>query len=169
MCHPCPGCAPEQRAGLPITGGFSAPRTAQSTSMRFASTTQTLPKIPLSCFLPPGSFSQAMLFGKGSRACSCLMWQGHLEHGQDTAGACLGARAWQEEVKGWFKDWHCLLPPREEKEQFHTWHIPSPQQTDLSGAVTLCAAIKLHWNGKASLYKSRSKPSIFSDGGHSLI
>lgn len=62
--------------------------------------------------------------------------------------------------------------PRAGTACFH----PEPNQllraaiTDLSGPVDrLSAAIKLPQNGKASLYKSRSKPSIFYDRGHSLM
>lgn len=86
-----------------------------------------------------------------------------------TTGTSQGVRGWQETMKEGSKGWHCLLTPQEEKELFHTCISHHPNN-DLSRPVSgLCTAIKLCWNGKVSLYKSRSKLSIFYDGGHSLI
>lgn len=159
-----------QEPGSPSPGASLHPGVPKAPRCPAPPITQTPPQKLTFQLSSLGSFSLAMPFRKGSSAHSCLVWQRQPEHGQSTTGACLGARGWQETVKGWFEDWHCLLPPWEEKELFHARCILSPQQTDLSGPVGgLCTAIKLYWNCKASLYKSRSKPSIFYDGGHSLI
>lgn len=167
MCHPCPERAQAPRAWLPSTGGFPAPRSAQSTSVPCTSDhPDPSPKAHFPAFFPglifPGNAvwerqQCSLLFGVTEAA-----WA-QTEHNWGLSG-CKGLAGDSEGmIRG-------LALPASTLRGEGARCILSPQQTDLSGPVGgLCTAIKLHWNCKASLYKSRSKPSIFYDGGHSLI
>lgn len=116
----------------------------------------------------PGLFSSASISGKGSITLPYPMYWGQLSR----EGAQEGLPGCQELAGGDDPraDTACFPPPPESRSSSSTHGAPHHQHTDLSGLVGgLSAAIKLCQNGKASLYKPRSKPSIFYDGGHSLI
>lgn len=114
----------------------------------------------------PGLFSSASIFGKSSITLPHLRYWGQ----PSREGAQQGLPGCQELARGDDPRAGTACSPPESRSSSSTHGASRHQHTDLSGLVGgLSAAIKLCQNGKASLYKSRSKPSIFYDGGHSLI
>lgn len=151
MCHPCPGCA--QAPGSPCT---------HSTSLPGASNHKT----SFLTFLPQAYFPQQAFLTKAASP-SLTRCIGGSRAGRGHKRVCLAARSWPEVM---IQGLTLPAPPPESRSSSSTHGAPHHQHTDLSGLVgSLSAAIKLCQNGKASLYKPRSKPSIFYDRGHSLI